>query len=324
MGRHHDPDDLDLDHEDLDDDLGRPVYHGDGLSVRELSPRSSSGSWTPTPVSRPGCLAAAGPPWTHRGTPMRFPDPSGWDRDGARRASHRQPRSPRPLRPGRLSAAARARAGRLDPQPGLAGTAGRRRRDHRRRACCPGRPAAGRAGRPGCRGAGWLAAAVPPLRASAHVAARRPRRAPHRPAAGPPDRRRLRGLPRPGRPRLGREPGSPGHRQVGRVRHRHQAVDGRGLSGRRRAGLAQPLPPRPHPGDSRWEADTVGRLLGTRAAALLCVHGARIQGGGLDTQGVAIVPAHLLRGALRDDPVLSDADVELLATTARRRLCPAA
>jgi hypothetical protein len=74
----------------------------------------------------------------------------------------------------------------------------------------------------------------------------------------------------------------------------------------------------------RWEADTVGRLLGTRAAALLCVHGAHIQGGGLDTQGVAIVPAQLLRSALGDDRVLSDADVELLATTARRRLRPAA
>jgi len=35
MGQHHDPDDLD--HQDLDDDLGRPVYQGDGLSVRELS-----------------------------------------------------------------------------------------------------------------------------------------------------------------------------------------------------------------------------------------------------------------------------------------------
>ena len=74
----------------------------------------------------------------------------------------------------------------------------------------------------------------------------------------------------------------------------------------------------------RWEAETVSRLLGTPATALVCVHGARIQGGGLDTQGVAIVPAHLLRGALRDDPVLSDADVELLATTARTRLRPAA
>ena len=74
----------------------------------------------------------------------------------------------------------------------------------------------------------------------------------------------------------------------------------------------------------RWEAETVGRLLGTRAAALLCVHGAHIQGGGLDTQGVAIVPAQLLRSALGDDQVLSDADVELLATAARRRLRPAA
>jgi hypothetical protein len=30
----------------------------------------------------------------------------------------------------------------------------------------------------------------------------------------------------------------------------------------------------------RWEAETVSRLLGTRAAALLCVHGAHVQGGG--------------------------------------------
>ena len=35
MGQHYDPDDLD--HEDLDDDLGRPIYHGSGLSVRELT-----------------------------------------------------------------------------------------------------------------------------------------------------------------------------------------------------------------------------------------------------------------------------------------------
>ncbi|HET9290890.1 MAG TPA: hypothetical protein VFQ49_07370, partial [Actinomycetes bacterium] len=35
MVQHYDPDDLD--HEDLDDDLGRPIYHGSGLSVRELT-----------------------------------------------------------------------------------------------------------------------------------------------------------------------------------------------------------------------------------------------------------------------------------------------
>jgi hypothetical protein len=76
-------------------------------------------------------------------------------------------------------------------------------------------------------------------------------------------------------------------------------------------------------GTVRWEATVVGRLLGTRVAALLCVHGAHVQGGGLDAQGVAIVPAHLLRGALGYDRVLSDADVELLATTARSGLRPA-
>jgi hypothetical protein len=74
----------------------------------------------------------------------------------------------------------------------------------------------------------------------------------------------------------------------------------------------------------RWEAETMSRLLGTRVAALLCVHGAHVQGGGMDTQGVAIVPAHLLRSALGHDPVLSDADVDLLATTAWTSLRPAA
>jgi hypothetical protein len=74
----------------------------------------------------------------------------------------------------------------------------------------------------------------------------------------------------------------------------------------------------------RWEAETVGRLLGTRAAALLCVHGANVQGGGLDARGVAIVSAHLLRGALGYDRALSDADVNLLTTAAWTRLRPAA
>jgi Nuclease-related domain len=73
-----------------------------------------------------------------------------------------------------------------------------------------------------------------------------------------------------------------------------------------------------------WAAETVGRLLGTRTAGLLCVHGAHIQGGGVDAQGVAIVPAHLLRSALSHDRVLSDADVRVLAITAWTRLRPAA
>jgi hypothetical protein len=74
----------------------------------------------------------------------------------------------------------------------------------------------------------------------------------------------------------------------------------------------------------RWEAQAIGCLLGTRAAALLCVHGAHVQGGGVDAQGVAIVPAARLRDALGHDRVLSDADVELLATTAWASLRPAA
>ena len=74
----------------------------------------------------------------------------------------------------------------------------------------------------------------------------------------------------------------------------------------------------------RWEADTISRLLGTHAVALLCVHGAHVHGGGLDAQGVAIVPAHLLRSALGYDRVLSDADVDLLTATAWTTLRPAA
>jgi hypothetical protein len=73
-----------------------------------------------------------------------------------------------------------------------------------------------------------------------------------------------------------------------------------------------------------WEAQQVSRMLGSRAAALLCVHGGHIHGGGLHARGVAIVPAHLLRSALGYDRVLSDADVDLLATTALTSLRPAA
>jgi hypothetical protein len=75
----------------------------------------------------------------------------------------------------------------------------------------------------------------------------------------------------------------------------------------------------------RWEAETVGHVLGTRIHPLLCVHGAHVQGGGLHAQGgVAIVPAHLLRSVLGYDRVLSDADVGLLAATAWTSLRPAA
>jgi hypothetical protein len=73
----------------------------------------------------------------------------------------------------------------------------------------------------------------------------------------------------------------------------------------------------------RWEAQEISRILGTRTAAVVCVHGAHVQGGGLDAGGVAIVPTNLLRDALGYDRVLSDADVALYAATARMRLRPA-
>jgi hypothetical protein len=74
----------------------------------------------------------------------------------------------------------------------------------------------------------------------------------------------------------------------------------------------------------RWQALTLGRLLGVPVAPVICVHGAIVQGGGLRAQGLAIVPASLLRSALGYDQVLSDAEVERYAATARLRLGPAA
>jgi Nuclease-related domain len=73
-----------------------------------------------------------------------------------------------------------------------------------------------------------------------------------------------------------------------------------------------------------WQAETLGRLLGVPVAPLVCVHGAHIQHGGLRAQGVAIVPATLVRSALGHDQLLSDTDIERFAATARMRLRPAA
>ena len=73
----------------------------------------------------------------------------------------------------------------------------------------------------------------------------------------------------------------------------------------------------------RWEAEAISRVLGTHTAALLCIHGAHVDRGGLHAGDVVIVPARRLRDALGHDQMLSDGDVELLATTARIRLRPA-
>jgi hypothetical protein len=72
-----------------------------------------------------------------------------------------------------------------------------------------------------------------------------------------------------------------------------------------------------------WHAEALGRLLGVPVAPLVCVHGAHLQGGGLHVQGVAIVPASLLRSALGSDQMLSEVDIERYAATARMRLRPA-
>jgi hypothetical protein len=58
---------------------------------------------------------------------------------------------------------------------------------------------------------------------------------------------------------------------------------------------------------------------GIPVAPVICVHGAQVQHGGLRAQGVAIVPATLLRLALGDEQLLSEVAVELYATTARMR-----
>jgi hypothetical protein len=73
----------------------------------------------------------------------------------------------------------------------------------------------------------------------------------------------------------------------------------------------------------RAEARAVQGILGAPVIPLLCVHGASVQWAGLAAQGVAIVPAGQLRGALGADAVLSAEQVAVLAGTAQTRLRPA-
>ena len=83
MGQHYDPDDLDQ--KDLDDDLGRPIYHGSGLSVRELTAEELQrflDAHAGQPAQRLGSGWAAldppgrpyGVPWT---PPRAEPEPPG-------------------------------------------------------------------------------------------------------------------------------------------------------------------------------------------------------------------------------------------------------
>jgi hypothetical protein len=327
MGKHRDRD-LDL---DLDSDLGRPIYQGDGLTVRELDAeelqrfldahasqparplgsgwaaldppgRPNGGPRTPPQADAPGPQAAvlAGPVTGSLGSPgrsalaayrrRRAEELAVWTRSLAWRVSL-------------VAAAGLLVDGILAGQAGL--------------------PRAGLAGLAVAALVGWR------LRFRASEQARTWQRG----AAG--ERRTARLL-----RRLTRDgyvvfhdlamPGSDAnvdHLVIGPTGvfvvdskqwsgQVHQGADG--LVWHNRYRLDRTLD------TVRWEATAVGRLLGTRTAALLCVHGAHVQGGGLEAEGVAIVPAHLLRNALGYDRVLSDADVELLATTAWTSLRPAA
>jgi hypothetical protein len=73
----------------------------------------------------------------------------------------------------------------------------------------------------------------------------------------------------------------------------------------------------------RAQARAVEAILGAPVIPLLCVHGASVQWGGLSAQGVAIVPAGQLGAALGADAVLSAEQVAVLAGTAQARLHPA-
>jgi hypothetical protein len=324
MGQHHDPDDLD--HQDLDDDLGRPVYHGHGLSVRELSAEElqwflDAHAGQPAQLLGSG-WAALDPPGNLMGVPRTPP--------AAAAAAPAEPVTGSHGRPGRsalveyrrrraleLAAWTRSLAWRA-PLVGAAGITGDVL------AAQADLPRAGLAGLAAAVLVGWR------LRFRPSEQARTWQR------GGQSERHTARLLDR----RLTRDgyvvfhdlavPGSDAnvdHLVIGRSGV--FVIDSKQWTGEVRQGADGLVWHNHYCLDRtleivRWEADTVGRLLSTRAAALLCVHGAHIQGGGLDTQGVAIVPAQLLRGALGDDRVLSDAEVELLATTARRRLRPAA
>jgi hypothetical protein len=325
MGQHHDPDDLD--HQDLDDTPGRPVYHGDGLSVRELSAEELQ-RFLDAHAGQPAQLLGSG--WATALDPPGHPHEIPRTPPAATAAAPAEPATGSHGRPGRsalveyrrrraleLAAWTRSLAWRA-PLVGAAGITGDVL------AAQASLPRAGLAGLAAAVLVGWRLRFRPSEQA----------RSWQRGSQG--ERHTARLLDR----RLTRDgyvvfhdlavPGSDAnvdHLVIGRSGV--FVIDSKQWTGEVRQGADGLVWHNHYCLDRtlevvRWEADTVGRLLSTRAAALLCVHGAHIQGGGLDTQGVAIVPAQLLRSALGDDRVLSDADVELLATTVRRRLRPAA
>jgi Nuclease-related domain len=327
MGQHHDPDDHD---QDLDGDLGRPIYQGDGLTVRELGAEELQrflDAHASQPARRLGSgWAALDPP----GHPHRGPrTPPQADAPGSQPAVPAGPITHSLGSPGRSALAQYRRRRALELAAWAPSLAWR----------VPLAAAAGLLGGVLASQAGLARAALVGLAVAALVGWRlrfRPSeqaRTWQRGAHG--ERRTARLL-----DRLTRDgfvvfhdlavPDSPANvdhlvigptgvfvidskQWTGSV---HQSSDG--MAWHNHYPLARTLE------TVHWEAETIGRLLGTRIATLLCVHGAHIHGGGVHAQGVAIVPAHLLRSALGYDHVLSDADVELLAATAWTGLRPAA
>jgi Nuclease-related domain len=326
MGQHHDPDDHD--HQDLDDDLGRPVYHGDGLSVRELTAeelRRFLNAHAGQPVQRLGSgWAAHYLPGHPHGVPRT---PSG---------AQREPPGPQPLTPaaGSLSRPGRSARREYRRRRALKLVAWTRSLVWRAPLVAAARLVVGvlatQARLPWAGLIGLVAAALVGWRLRFRPSEQT--RTWQRGATG--ERRTAHLL-----DRLTREgfvvfhdlamPSSKAnvdHLAIGPTGV--FVIDSKQWTGQIHQGAEGLVWHNHYPLDRtlatvRWEAQAISRLLGTRAAALLCVHGAHVQGGGLHAQGVAIVPASLLRSALGHNQVLSGADVELLAATARMQLRPA-
>jgi Nuclease-related domain len=323
MRQHSDPDDFPG--QDLDDEVGRPVYRGDGLTVRELNAEEFQ-RFLDVHADQPARLlgggwAALDPPGRPVGVPRTPPAPTAAVPAGPVIGSHGSPgRSAlveyRRRRALELTGWTRSLAWRV-PLIVAAGVAGQVL------ASQAGLPWAGLVGLAAAALLGWR------LRFRPSEQARTWRRG----AQG--ERRTARLLRR--LARVGfvvfHDVAVPGfqanvdHLVIGPTGvfvidskqwtgNVHQGADG--LIWHNHYRLDRTLE------TVRWEAETIGRMLGTRAAALLCVHGAHVQGGGVDAQGVAIVPAQLLRSALGQDRVLSDVDVTVLATTAWTSLRPTA
>jgi hypothetical protein len=135
---------------------------------------------------------------------------------------------------------------------------------------------------------------------------------------------RLRRLPRPGHRRLARQHRPSADRPDRGVRDRLQAVLGPHPANLGRARVAQPLPD----GRAACHRTRRGWLDGAdpwRPRDPAAVRAWRQRPlGGLHAQGVAVVPAGQLRGALGADAVMSAEQVAVLADTAQARLHPAA